>query len=163
MARRNGLERRGAPLKASVRPFGRQFRLTSMGAFTRGCARGSARGMIRPGMLYWVPLVVAGYYWFQDPTLLASSDQQQILLVLFTLLGLVLAGSSVRLRIREGGEPQLAPNGFGSNGFHQKLFENAPGPIVLSDAQDRILAVNDAYSRMTGYTPVSYTHLRCRR
>ena len=154
MTRRNGLDRRGATPKASVRPFGRQFRLTSMCAqgSARGCARGCARGMIKPGILYWLPLAVASYYWFQGPALLASSDQQQILLVLFTLLGLVLAGSSVRLRIREGIDPRLAPDGFGSNGFDQKLFENAPGAIVLSDAQDRILAVNDAYSRMTGYT-----------
>ena len=148
MIGRNGLERRGAQLKASIQGFG--------GSLV------PARGTIWPGILCWLPLAVAGYYWFQGPTLLASSGQQQTLLALLTLFGLVLAGFSVNRRAREDDGPRQALNGFDLNGFDlngfdlngfdQKLFEHAPGPIVVSDVQDRILAVNDAYCRMTGYS-----------
>ena len=143
MIGRNGLERRGAQLKASIQGF--------------GGSRVRARGTIWPGILCWLPLAVAGYYWYQGPTLLASSGQQQTLLALLTLFGLVLAGFSVNRRAREGDGPRQALNGFDLNGFDlngfdQKLFEHAPGPIVVSDVQDRILAVNDAYCRMTGYS-----------
>lgn len=31
------------------------------------------------------------------------------------------------------------------------LFESTPGAVMISDAEDRIVAVNGAYSRMTGY------------
>jgi len=138
MIGRNGLERRGAQLKASIQVFGG----------SRICARGT----IWPGIFCWLPLTVAGYYWYQGPTLLASGGDQQTLLALLALFGLVLAGFSVNRRAREGDEPRQALNGFDLNGLDQKLFEHAPGPIVVSDVQDQILAVNDAYCRMTGYT-----------
>ncbi len=133
----NGLERRGAQLKASIQVFG--------GSGMR------ARGTNWLAILCWLPPFVAGYYWSQGPTLLASSGQQT-LLALMTLFGLILAGVSVNRRPRERDEPGHALDGFDFNGFDQKLFDHAPSPIVVSDVQDRILAVNDAYCRMTGYT-----------
>lgn len=37
-------------------------------------------------------------------------------------------------------------------GLEQQLFEHSPAAVVVTDPEDRILAVNDAYSRLTGYT-----------
>lgn len=42
---------------------------------------------------------------------------------------------------------------WGLDGLDRTLFENAPGAMVLCDADDRILSVNAAYVRMTGYAP----------
>ena len=38
-----------------------------------------------------------------------------------------------------------------SDAFDSLLFENVPGAAVVTDAQDRIIAVNRAYTRLTGY------------
>ena len=41
--------------------------------------------------------------------------------------------------------------GWSLPGLEQQLFEHTPGAVVVTDADDRILAVNKAYTRMTGY------------
>lgn len=38
-------------------------------------------------------------------------------------------------------------------GLDRALFEHSPGAVVVTDADDRIIGVNPAYTRMTGYGP----------
>jgi len=49
-------------------------------------------------------------------------------------------------RRRRGGRP-----GWALEGLEQQVFEHCPVAAVVSDRDDRILAVNAAYSRLTGY------------
>ncbi len=65
----------------------------------------------------------------------------------------------------EGAERLLAP----LRGLEQLLFELSPGAMVISDGDDRILAVNAAYARMTGYRaeevvgqPITFNYARRR-
>lgn len=44
-----------------------------------------------------------------------------------------------------------AADGIAGRPVGRALFESTPGAVVISDADDRILAVNEAYSRMTGF------------
>lgn len=68
-------------------------------------------------------------------------------LVLLTVLGLVVAWLTAWWWARRRAQPVWA-----LQGLEQRLFEHSPGAVVVTDTDDRILAVNAAYTRMTGYT-----------
>ncbi|MEZ5557239.1 MAG: EAL domain-containing protein [Pseudomonadales bacterium] len=83
-----------------------------------------------------------------------------ILLVLFTLAGFALAGLGLRWRARQSERPA-----WSLAGLEERLFAHTPGAVIVSDLEDRILAVNDAYERMTGYhshevvgKPIAFNH-----
>ena len=46
---------------------------------------------------------------------------------------------------------QSSDGGLDATSLQRLLFENMPGAVVVSDADDRIVEVNPAYSRRTGY------------
>lgn len=54
------------------------------------------------------------------------------------------------LAIRRGASRNTAADSL-PRAYGELLFANAPAAAVFSDADDRIVAVNDAYLRMTGY------------
>lgn len=54
------------------------------------------------------------------------------------------------LAIRRGSKPETSGDSL-PRAYGELLFANAPAAAVFSDANDRIVAVNDAYLRMTGY------------
>jgi diguanylate cyclase (GGDEF)-like protein/PAS domain S-box-containing protein len=54
------------------------------------------------------------------------------------------------LAIRRGASRNTAADSL-PHAYGELLFANAPAAAVFSDADDRIVAVNDAYLRMTGY------------
>ena len=54
------------------------------------------------------------------------------------------------LAIRRGSNPETSGDSL-PRAYGELLFANAPAAAVFSDANDRIVAVNDAYLRMTGY------------
>ncbi|MFU8815277.1 MAG: putative bifunctional diguanylate cyclase/phosphodiesterase [Pseudomonadales bacterium] len=56
-------------------------------------------------------------------------------------------GSSASTAGRRGRRP-----GWALEGIEQQLFDHSPVAVVVTDQDDRILAVNDAYTRLTGYS-----------
>ncbi|HEX7035007.1 MAG TPA: EAL domain-containing protein, partial [Pseudomonadales bacterium] len=73
--------------------------------------------------------------------------QHLVALAVLLLVGIVIAWGAARWRVRARQRPAWA-----LAGLEQSLFEHSPAPVVVTDADDRILAVNDAYTRMTGYS-----------
>ncbi len=64
--------------------------------------------------------------------------------------GLVLLAAASMLFVRAGSR---APAADGStSAYASLLFHHAPGAVVVTDPDDRILEVNAAYARMTGYS-----------
>jgi diguanylate cyclase (GGDEF)-like protein/PAS domain S-box-containing protein len=120
-------------------------------------------GRARVRLLAWVPLALAALLWVlsvgvllgrpaaaADPVLVerfAGLQLRHVLaLVALTVIGVVCAGLAARGRARRQERPD-----WSLHGLEQRLFENSPGAVVVTDAFDRILAVNNAYTRMTGY------------
>ena len=68
------------------------------------------------------------------------------LLLGFSLFGIVMVVVSVIQRADRLGRPAWA-----SSGVEKLLFQQVPGAVIFSDCDDRIVAVNEAYERMTGY------------
>jgi len=115
----------------------------------------------------WVPLLLAVAFWLfsaqvltSDPAIAAQSGNGALVerlaalqtyhlaaLALLTALGVAIAGLAARHLARQRRKPA-----WSMHGLAEQLFENSPGAVVVSDAYDRILAVNDAYTRMTGYS-----------
>ena len=117
-------------------------------------------------LLAWAPLILALFLWGLSGGLLtdgaeavrrdgaevvlarfaALQNHYLVALAAFTLLGVALAGLSARRWARDRSRPA-----WSLDGLEQRLFEHSPGAVVVTDAFDRILAVNNAYTRMTGY------------
>lgn len=157
------------------RLFGPRRRSDSDGA--SGTSRKSAAGAadkprqgLSPTLVQgaaWLPLLLAAAFWIfsgrvltSDPAVVAQPGNLALVerlaslqtyhlaaLALLTVLGVAIAGLAARYLARQRREP-----GWSMNGLAERLFENSPGAVVVSDAYDRILAVNDAYTRMTGYS-----------
>lgn len=81
----------------------------------------------------------------------ARLKQVLSLLVSVFLVSLFLVGLSMRpTRDRNLTSALLDPNP-NMLAFDQTLFESVPIPLVFSDTQQKIIAVNNAYERLTGY------------
>lgn len=149
------------------RLFGPRRRGDSNGAFAPGrpVAGGPLLAAPTPSallrMLAWLPLAAAlGLWWLSAGVLegrIAVADgvagrltalqtYHVLALVVLTALGVVTAG----LAAWWCSGSQQRPT-WSLYGLEQRLFENSPGAVVVTDAYDRILAVNAAYTRMTGY------------
>jgi diguanylate cyclase (GGDEF)-like protein/PAS domain S-box-containing protein len=157
------------------RLFGPRRRSDSDGASSRswGPAPRSAgtprRGITAAllGVAVWLPLVMALGLWGLSAGVLTAGTggmaggadtamverlatlRSYLLagLLLLTLLGVVLAGLATWHWTR-----RRQRSAWALDGLAERLFECSPGAVVVTDAFDRILAVNDAYSRMTGYS-----------
>ncbi|MDH3641795.1 MAG: EAL domain-containing protein [Gammaproteobacteria bacterium] len=70
-----------------------------------------------------------------------------VLLVLFSVIGVVMVVVSAIQRADKLGRPAWA-----YSGIEDLLFQHVPGGAVFTDRDDRIVAVNEAYERMTGYS-----------
>ncbi len=68
-------------------------------------------------------------------------------LVVLTTLGVVICWLSAWWWAQRRQRP-----GWSLDGLEQRLFENSPAAVVVTGPDDRILAVNQSYTRMTGYT-----------
>ncbi len=115
-------------------------------------------------VLVWLPLLLAlGLWGLSGGALLAPADAVadtgELLsrfttlqvyhlgaLIALTCVGVVTAGVSAVRWARRQERPA-----WSLQGLERHLFENSPGAVVVTDAFDRILAVNQAYTRMTGY------------
>ncbi len=119
--------------------------------------RGRREGTSRVRLLAWVPLLLAVLLWAlsagvlmggpapagADPALLerlAGLQLRHVLsLVVLTVTGVACAGLAARWWVRRQERPA-----WSLYGLEQRLFEHAPGAVVVTDAYDRILAVNSA-------------------
>ncbi|MEQ8859366.1 MAG: EAL domain-containing protein [Pseudomonadales bacterium] len=139
---------------------------TGAGAAPLAADAAAASGLLGPALraLVWAPLVLALGLWGLSGGILLGAGgpvadsavlltrlatlqtHHLIALVVLTVVGVVTAGSAARRLARRRERPA-----WSLQGLEQRLFENSPGAVVVSDAYDRILAVNQAYTRMTGY------------
>jgi diguanylate cyclase (GGDEF)-like protein/PAS domain S-box-containing protein len=132
---------------------------------------GLQEGPLRPDpastllrLVLWLPLLFAVILWSLSASLLVGGNvlpagptpmerlaalkaYHVAALALLTVLGVVIAWLAAWWWARRHERPT-----WSLQGLEQRLFGHSPAAVVITDGDDRILAVNEAYTRMTGYT-----------
>ncbi len=92
-------------------------------------------------------------YQIERQSVINQTRLKQVLTLLVSvfLVSLFLVGLSVRPSRERHLTSALLDSNPTMLAFDQTLFESVPVPLVFSDTQQKIIAVNNAYERLTGY------------